>query len=707
MKFSRTKSFGAKLLSGVLSLAMILSNFPTSMVYANETPSNNTEVVSNLTDEEIKDVILDNLVYEDPVDPNVNSIPQNDTSDYEVDLEVDTPPKTDDTIGSESDTTQDTDGTSSTIIDNPEVNNDDSDTSESTDPSDSTESKDPANIDTPIDTGDNESTDPIETIEDSGSSDTSESVEDGTDDSGTETPGEGTTGEGTSGEDTTGEDTTGEGTTGEGTTGEGTTGEDTTGEGTTDEGTTDEGTTGESTTGEGTETPGEGTTGESTTGEGTETPGEGTLEEDPEPVITYNYSIELPDELSIVVNHKLDITSIVTANKVVDDNDPEELEYSFKYSVSFNGQPTTDTFEDDTNPITSITFSQVGTYNIVAELYDSEGTIQYTAFSNVTVEEDLPVIEFDHYYTTFDTSLVNTAELLIKTSNPSVFTLNTNVVSNFDDVYVISCSSIEEARYVYSYYVDKVEAISDMSNVFSLSTDENAEDTADLDNLNEDSNDAIAQLSEIVPETYTTDYSDYIALIDTGANTETRFAVVGNSADDTNGHGTQMLNYIMSENPNAKVISIKVFEGSTTSAANLYAGIKLAIEARVKVINLSLVGANTEKNAIVSAAIQEALDAGIIVIGAAGNYNIDAKNFIPGCIDGVITVGAIKDDYYKHPTSNYGADRYVIATSTSEATARFTGIYTSGQLDDPETDIWTRVRAQCAEETIHDDKKAA
>ena len=660
MKFSRTKSFGAKLLSGVLSLAMILSNFPTSMVYANETPSNNTEVVSNLTDEEIKDVILDNLVYEDPVDPNVNSIPQNDTSDYEVDLEVNTPPKTDDTIGSESDTTQDTDGNSSTIIDNPEVNNDDSDTSESTDPSDLTESKDPANIDTTIDTGDNESTDPIETIEDSGSSDTSGSVEDGTDDSGAETPGEGTTGEGATGEDTT------------------------------SEGTTDES-----------------TTGESTTGEGTETPGESTLEEDPEPVITYNYSIELPDELSIVVNHKLDITSIVTANKVVDDNDPEELEYSFKYSVSFNGQPTTDTFEDDTNPITSITFSQVGTYNIVAELYDSEGTIQYTAFSNVTVEEDLPVIEFDHYYTTFDTSLVNTAELLIKTSNPSVFTSNTNVVSNFDDVYVISCSSIEEARYVYSYYVDKVEAISDMSNVFSLSTDENAEDVADLDNLNENSTDAIAQIEDTISEIQPVDFSDYIALIDTGANADVNLSMVGADASDNNGHGTQMLNYIKSENPNAKVLSIKVFEGSTTNAANLYAGIRVAIESKVKVINLSLVGANTEKNAIVSAAIQEALDAGIVVIGAAGNYNVNAKNFIPGCIDGVITIGAIKDDYYKHPTSNYGADRYVIATSTSEATARFTGIYTSGQLDDPETDIWTRVRAQCAEETIHDDKKAA
>lgn len=100
-----------------------------------------------------------------------------------------------------------------------------------------------------------------------------------------------------------------------------------------------------------------------------------------------------------------------------------------------------------------------------------------------------PIVVFDHYFTEIDESLVETSDLLVKTSDSSVFTKNTNVVSNFDDVYIIECSSVEEARYVYSYYVDKVDSISDLSKVISIATDENDEDVADLADLN-DGNDA-------------------------------------------------------------------------------------------------------------------------------------------------------------------------------------------------------------------------
>ncbi len=86
-----------------------------------------------------------------------------------------------------------------------------------------------------------------------------------------------------------------------------------------------------------------------------------------------------------------------------------------------------------------------------------------------------PIVVFDHYFTEIDESLVETSDLLVKTSDSSVFTKNTNVVSNFDDVYIIECASVEEARYVYSYYVDKVDSISDLSKVISIATDENDE----------------------------------------------------------------------------------------------------------------------------------------------------------------------------------------------------------------------------------------
>ena len=76
-----------------------------------------------------------------------------------------------------------------------------------------------------------------------------------------------------------------------------------------------------------------------------------------------------------------------------------------------------------------------------------------------------------------------------------------------------------------------------MSKVISIATDENDEDVADLDDLN-DGNDVLAQLNDTVEDTKDIDYSDYIALIDTGADADVNFSVVGDDTGDSNGHGS-------------------------------------------------------------------------------------------------------------------------------------------------------------------------
>lgn len=284
---------------------------------------------------------------------------------------------------------------------------------------------------------------------------------------------------------------------------------------------------------------------------------------------------------------------------------------------------------------------------------------------------------FDHYFTEIDELLVETTELFVKTSDPSVFTSNTNIISNYDDVYIIGCESVDEARYVYSYYIDKVDFISDLSEEFSISSGEDNED-ADTGNTNEE-NSALTQLGEEIENTINVDYSDYIALIDTGADeADIKLSVVGEDTSDANGHGSRMLSLIKNENPDVKVMSIKVFNGATTDAASVYAGIRLAIENNVKIINLSFVSADTERNAVVKEIIQEAINRGITVIGAAGNYNLPADNYIPGCIEGVITIGAANRDGSKSANSNYNADYYVVASATSDATAIYTGFYSAG-----------------------------
>ena len=395
-----------------------------------------------------------------------------------------------------------------------------------------------------------------------------------------------------------------------------------------------------------------------------------TTEETEEVEPVYEYSVTLPDDTSIYEGESVTVAANVVATVTTVENEEEiteNVDYTFEFLVD-------DVFFTDSTTMT-YTFSNAGTYTITGNLI-VDGEV--VASDSMDVIVNLGFVEFDHYYTDIDESLVQTTELFVQTSNSSVFTRNTNVISRFDDVYIISFDDVQTARYAYSYYVDKVDNITDLSQVMSIATDENGDDVADMSNVNNGS-DAISNLNEISVQ----DYSGYIALIDTGApDADAQFSVIGEDLTDYNGHGTAMYNYILEENPNAMVMSIKVFDGSSANAADVYAGIRLAIDSNVSVINLSFVGADLERNAIVKDIIQEAIDRGIVVIGAAGNYNLDATQFIPGCIEGVITVGAANSDGTKYGSSNFNADLYVIATSTSEATARYTGIYTAGVESD-------------------------
>ena len=401
--------------------------------------------------------------------------------------------------------------------------------------------------------------------------------------------------------------------------------------------------------------------------------------------------------------------SVVLAAKMTD-SDANENDVTVETSVS--GDEDTGSSVDETLPVESSSesvYSEETTDVTIVDETESESDETNTSASDTDptdeileteeteeTAEEIEYVIFDHYFSDIDDNLVRTSDLFVITSDSSVFTRNTNVVSNYDDAYIIECESLEEARFVYSYYVDKVDFITDLSDVASVANadedttavpetsseqivDEQQEpDLADLSDLN-NGNDAIANLNDI--DTVHVGYEGYIALIDTGADADINYSVIGDDTSDTNGHGTDMLGYIREENPDAQVVSIKVSEDGHASAADIYAAFRLAIDLDVSYINFSMTAVNIEKNAVIRDIIQEALDAGIVVIGAAGNNAISATHFIPGCIEGVITVGAVDEYGIKIRSSNYNADLYVIANSTSEATARYTGLYTAGLAD--------------------------
>ena len=265
-------------------------------------------------------------------------------------------------------------------------------------------------------------------------------------------------------------------------------------------------------------------------------------------------------------------------------------------------------------------------------------------------------------------------ELLIGTDDPTIFTWDTNVVSEYNGVYLTRYATIEETRNAYTYYYGKVDFVS--ANITFKVADES--DVADLSDLN-NGNDAIANLNDLntngcVPE-------DTIALIDTGVSASGlvgSVSVIGDSTTDDNGHGTRMYNFIKEEYPDAKVLSIKAMDASGHGqASDIYAAIQYAIEKGVTVINLSVSAYSTANNAIIKDVIEDAARAGIKVVGSAGNGGANVRYYIPGCISSALIVGACDMDGVRGNSSNYGVtvDYNIVAESTSEASARMSAIW--------------------------------
>ena len=178
-----------------------------------------------------------------------------------------------------------------------------------------------------------------------------------------------------------------------------------------------------------------------------------------------------------------------------------------------------------------------------------------------------------------------------------------------------------------------------------------------------------------------------IALIDTGvgesANVIDRVSVIEEPEASTE-HGDAMLQAIVSQNADAKILSIRAMNSNGFGTiSSLVAAMEYAISENVDMINLSLYARTTLSTSVLKSEIQKAVDAGITVIGAAGNDGVDVVDYVPGSVESAYIIGAAKEDGSRLETSNFGAtvDYNVVAESTSEATALFTGYVSKNGLD--------------------------
>lgn len=116
----------------------------------------------------------------------------------------------------------------------------------------------------------------------------------------------------------------------------------------------------------------------------------------------------------------------------------------------------------------------------------------------------------------------------------------------------------------------------------------------------------------------------------------------------------------------ASIIDVQVMENDGGSAATIIEGVGWAVndvssKGRVgkSVFNLSL-GAPGGPGAL-NDACQAAIDAGITVVIAAGNYDIDTATFTPANTPNAITVAASNSQYRRWRYSNWGAAADIFA----------------------------------------------
>lgn len=203
----------------------------------------------------------------------------------------------------------------------------------------------------------------------------------------------------------------------------------------------------------------------------------------------------------------------------------------------------------------------------------------------------------------------------------------------------------------------------------------------------------IDTLNDILSDTDTSDDEikvqddNVIALIDTGVgespNVIERISVIDDVLTST-GHGDSMLQAITSQNPDAKVLSIRAMnDNGLGTISSLVAAMEYAMNKNVDMINLSLYARTTLSISVLKSEIQKAVDAGITVIGAAGNDGVDVADYVPGSVESAYIIGAANEDGSRLETSNFGAtvDYNVVAESTSEATAKFTGYVSKNGLE--------------------------
>src|SRR2546427_47184 len=106
--------------------------------------------------------------------------------------------------------------------------------------------------------------------------------------------------------------------------------------------------------------------------------------------------------------------------------------------------------------------------------------------------------------------------------------------------------------------------------------------------------------------------------------------------------------------PNARILAYKVCAtDGTCSDFAIEQAIAQAIADGARVINMSLGAPDASQS--LSQSVQDAWNAGLVIVAAAGNDGVDNVPFYPAAFDNVISVAAFDEDDQRASFSNYGS----------------------------------------------------
>ncbi len=127
------------------------------------------------------------------------------------------------------------------------------------------------------------------------------------------------------------------------------------------------------------------------------------------------------------------------------------------------------------------------------------------------------------------------------------------------------------------------------------------------------------------------------------------------SITDPVGHGSAMASIIAEHTPeNVKILALKAFDENGRGSSELSCNaMEEALNYGADILNLSFTGEGISTR--MQDLIQNAQDAGCIVIAAAGNKSSDAAGYIPAGIEAAITVSAVDETQTFAPYSNHGS----------------------------------------------------